>query len=406
MTLILYSFKCQKGRILFTIFSFLLATAALCFAFSAISSIEKTRERVCVSEEAKALVMAENPNPAFEKGKNLPAGTLSFDYSDLDFITLIDPLAERIPVFDHTLANDFRTYFLSTFPQVDGHNLRIYVVDPGYFKFFKIEAIHGRTFESDDLRRTNLIVINNALRKELFGEGKDGDFLEIASINYQIVGVVDDYNRGFNFELTGRHTEPSVIYILPPPGLAREGYAKIIFKFSSPEILTETIDLISAQYRMFKPEKADRVVFQSFSEYAETIIGEFTQGATVFFVFSLALFLSAEIGLFGMFFLFNKTRIRNLCLKLVCGASRKAVFTEVLFEFLFISLIGTMLGGLSARLLVHAVNVVLSPPIVITVNYWLEAGVLLGINALTIGLALYPAYRAAQSNPAEVLRAL
>ena len=65
-----------------------------------------------------------------------------------------------------------------------------------------------------------------------------------------------------------------------------------------------------------------------------------------------------------------------------------------------------MLGGLSARLLVHAVNVVLSPPIVITVNYWLEAGVLLGINALTIGLALYPAYRAAQSNPAEVLRAL
>lgn len=403
LVLILSAFKCHKARILFTMLSFVLAMASLCFALSAISSIVNARERVRASEEAKALIMEYNPNPAFEKKKNLPSAPLYFDNSDLNFIKTIDPSAESIPVFNNSLANVFRYYFLSSFRQINENNLRIYVVDPRCFTFFSIEAIHGRTFESDDLRSTGLIVINNTLHKELFGEKNYQGFIEIAGIDYRIVGVVDDHNKGFSFNLSSRNNEPGAIYILPPASLAQDRFEKIIFKLSSMEVLEETIDLIAAKYRMINPDKSSRVVFRSFTDNANIIIREFTRGATVFLIFSLALFLSSEIGLFGMFFIFNKERIRNICVKIVCGASSKIVFAEVLFEFLIISLIGTMIGVLSAHLLVHAVNIVLSPPIGILCNFRIDAGLLLGINTLTIGLALYPAYRAGQSNPAEVL---
>jgi ABC-type antimicrobial peptide transport system permease subunit len=380
--------------------------ASLCFALSALSSIVNARERVRATEEAKALIMEYNPNPAFEKQKNLPAESLYFDNSDLKFIKMLDPSAESLPLFINSSANVFRYYFLQSFRQINENNFQIYVVDPRYFTFFSIEAIQGRTFDRDDLRSTNLIVINNTLQTELFGEGNDQGFLNVAGIDYRIIGVVDDHNKGFNFKLTSRNYEPGAIYILPSASLVHDRFDKIIFKLSSMEVSEETIELIATEYRMLNPDKASRVVFQAFADDANIIIRVFTQGATVFLIFSLALFLSSEIGLFGLFFIFNKERIRNICVKIVCGASSKVVFAEVLLEFLVISLIGSMIGVLSAHLLVHAVNVVLSPPIEILCNFWIDAGLLLGINTLTIGLALYPAYRAAQSNPAEVLHEL
>lgn len=406
LALILSAFKCHKPRILFTMLSFVLAMASLCFALSAISSIVNARESIRASEEAKTLIMEYNPNPAFEKKMNLSSDTLYFNNSDLNFIKMIDPSAESIPVFNRSLANVFRYYFLSSFKQINENNLRIYVVDPLYFTFFRIEPIHGRTFESDDLRSTDLIVINNTLQKELFGEKNYQGFMEIAGIDYRIVGVVEDHNKGLCFNLTSRNNEPGAIYILPPASLSQERFEKVIFKLPSMDALEETIDMISTKYKIINPDKSDRVVFQSFTDNANQIIRELTQGATVFFIFSLALLLSTEIGLFGMFYIFSKERIRNICIKIVCGASSKVVFAEILFEFLVISLIGTMIGVLSAHLLVNAVNIVLSPPIKILCNFWIDAGLLLGINTLTIGLALYPAYRAAQSNPAEVLHEL
>lgn len=324
-------------------------------------------------------------------------------------------------------------------PEIAPFNKSIRAIDSGFFAMFDISFIYGNVWEQEvDTNASNVTVIGKALNDQLFnGENSLGRQINLDSISYTIVGVIDDWHPSPRFyDLNnGSFNDSEVIFIpfslIPVNELDSWGNnngwkSEVVESFQDKlrsEILWNQywVELTSseqvAQYKnwlegyiieqkklgRFTHEKAAASLkdVKKWMEYNEVVSDDNSILVGLSFMF-LAVCLINTIGLLLAKFL---RRAPEVGVRRALGASRSEIFKQHLVDVGLIGLAGGLVGlafgqlGLlgvkslysSYERLVHMDTTLIIMAIAIALGSSLVAG-------------LYPAWLICRTNPSIYLK--
>ncbi len=279
------------------------------------------------------------------------------------------------------------------------------ITNPNYFRAFGIKMIDGRDFDPElETDKTQGVIINQAA-VEYFGfDNPIGAKLPSDEFGeHRIIGVSED----FNFSSLHQGVGPLVIAQNPLPifsGIADcnsgdSRIPKLVFKFKGSNLSAVNELLSPAWNKIFPSEELN------FSFMEERLQAQYQNEARVNKIVTIATVLSiiiASLGLLGLTIMVVNTKIKEIGIRKVLGASPRVIF-NLLFK------------GFSIQLLIA---VILSVPITwylmkgwlegfeYRINIGAEMFMLSGLLALSIMLAVvaYHVVRASRANPIKALR--
>lgn len=282
---------------------------------------------------------------------------------------------------------------------------RLLVVDSEYLSAFNIATQQGRTFEKDNGLDQRQSVVLNATAAKYFGlEDPVGSKLPGAEFGeHQIIGVVED----FNYSSLHTEVEPLVIVqnVLPifqglsDADITDSPSPKIVFTYNGNN-LHKAVEILQTEWEAVFPNEAWNYEFLD-----EKIRSQYESEARLNKLIVIATVLSmliAGLGLFGLIMIVANSKVKEIGIRKVMGASPFAIFK-------------LLVRGFALQLLIA---IVLSVPFTVTlINQWLEnfayrvdvstspfllsATITLIIAGLVIG---YHSVRASNVNPIESLR--
>ncbi|MEP4090931.1 ABC transporter permease [Reichenbachiella sp.] len=282
---------------------------------------------------------------------------------------------------------------------------RLLVVDSEYLPSFNIETLEGRTFERDNgLDQRQSVVLNETAVEYLGLENPVGGKLPGAEFGeHQIIGVVKD------FHYSSLHTQVEPLIIVQNPMLVFQGVSdvditdsprpKIVFTYTGSN-LHGAVEILQKEWETTFPNEAWNYEFVD-----EKIRSQYESEARLNKLIVIATVLSmliAGLGLFGLIMLVANSKIKEIGIRKVMGASPFAIFS-------------LLVKGFALQLLIA---ITLSIPLTVSlINQWLEnfayrvdinatpfllsAAATLIIAVLVIG---YHSMRASKVNPIDSLR--
>ncbi len=282
---------------------------------------------------------------------------------------------------------------------------RFLAVDPHYFNTFEIKMKEGRAFEPDSpLDERESIIINQAAANYFGLEDPIGKKLPGSGFGqHRIIGVTD------NFNYASLHTavEPLIITqnIMPIyEGISDHGYQdspipKLVFRYKGQQ-LSKVNDILEPEWAQIFPAEE-----LNFAFVEENIQAQYENEQRMNRLVSFATILSiivASLGLLGMTVLMINSRVREIGIRKVMGASEVSIFK-------------LLAGSFAPQLLI---GIALSIPL----TYWLMKGwldnfayrismgvdlfLLSGIISVIIALAVisFRVLKAARVNPVESIK--
>jgi len=283
---------------------------------------------------------------------------------------------------------------------------RMLIVDAAYMDAFGIKMKEGRSFELDNGLDQRQSVILNETAARYFGlENPIGSKLPSVDFGeHQIIGVTED----FHFSSLHSEVEPLVIVQNPVPIF--EGISdadggdslipKLVFTYTGSNLL-EATEILKKEWEATFPDESWNYDFID-----ERINAQYESEARTNKLISVATFLSiviASLGLLGLTMLVVNSKVKEIGIRKVMGASPASIFK-------------LLAKGFSAQLLIA---IVLSVPVTIwLMNKWLanfayrvDIGVGLFIVSALFSILIafivisYHTVRATRVNPVESLRA-
>ncbi len=261
-----------------------------------------------------------------------------------------------------------------------------------YPEFMGVALISGRYFdESLPSDLSSSILVNQAFMRDFQLEKMDNQLVTIDSVNYTIVGVLEDYYYG-SFQ---DGIEPAVFKAIPD-----SMYNCLTIQASEGSVF-KVRDELKKTWETQYPDEPFESHFQSEVRAREF---EDMRGVKNVLVFtaSLATVLAA-MGLFGLVSLSVTAKFKDYGIKKVLGASAIALLRDVYKQFSFIVFFAVVAGSLAAvkvvGLLLSSVYGTYAPIDVIPLG--LAAILLLSVAVLTINIQMR---RVRLMNPAETLR--
>lgn len=284
-------------------------------------------------------------------------------------------------------------------------SFNLLIVDANYLSAFDIKMAEGRDFDpSLESDKMTGVIINKAAAEYFGFENPIGAKLPDAEFGeHIIIGVTED----FNYSSLHEGIEPLVMVQNPLPIFSGiDDYnssdsiiPKLVFRYTGSN-LTAVDDLLKPAWtRLFPTQELN------FSFLEERLQNQYQNEARVNKIVTIATVLSvliASLGLLGLTILVVNTKIKEIGIRKVLGASPKVIF-------------GLLFKGFSIQLLIA---VLLSVPVTwYLMKGWLEGFeyrigmgadmfVVSALLALTIMLAVvsYHVIRASKANPVRALR--
>jgi putative ABC transport system permease protein len=365
---------------------------------------------------AKSLLHLESVDPGFRADGVLTA-TLSFpeaSYPDQQALRAAhDALRAKIQAlpgvgnvgFTHTLplagANNDTSVFIegTRTDRPDGRaHVWFSIVTPGFLDNLRVRPLHGRVFtEQDHSARTDNVIVNDAFVRQYL-EGKEPLGTRITSESaaegewLTVVGVVDDV-RFFGMDVQ----QTPAMYLPMHKYPARRIYLTLRGG-GDPSLLTgplrEAVASLDPTLALGEVRPMTALVDTSLQPARSIafLIGSFA---------SAALFI-AIIGVYGGISYSVSQRRREFGVRMALGASDGKVLQMVLRQGVLMALTGILIGvaltaasGRGIRSLLYQVEPM--DPYVVT-------GVALMLLAVAVAATLIPAWRAAGTQPMQVLR--
>ena len=285
------------------------------------------------------------------------------------------------------------------------HRFRINAIDPGYLETFDIKMKEGRSFIPDNIADEKTSIILNQAAVDHFGlTDPIGKKLPGSDFgNHKIVGVTED----FNYSSLHSQIEPLVFiqdYDAIYQGIHDHDYddspvPKLVVKYRT-ENLSEIYNLIEKEWKATFPNEELRLSFTDENIQAQ-YDGEQKMNRLVRFATLLSI-LVASFGLLGMTILLINSKIKEISIRKVIGASELTLFALLARSFAPQLIIG----------------IVLSVPLTILfMNKWLEnfayqiqispfiflAGAVIS-SFIALLVISYHTLKAARVNPVESMR--
>lgn len=224
---------------------------------------------------------------------------------------------------------------------------RLLAVDPYYFNTFNIKVKEGRSFEAESgLDQRQSIILNQAAVdyfgiKDPIGKQLPGnDFGE-----HSIIGVTDN----FNYSSLHSEVEPLVITQNVVPileGISDNNFRdspipKLVFRYSGSQ-LSEVKEILEKEWESTFPEEElsfgfveENMRFQYESE------NRMNRLVTISTILSIVI---ASLGLLGLTVLVINSRIKEIGIRKVIGASQLAIFKLLASSFALQLLLGIVLS--------------------------------------------------------------
>lgn len=262
-------------------------------------------------------------------------------------------------------------------------------VDDNFFDTFELELLEGRNFREGENSDIKEFIVNETLAKHLNWKNAVGKTLNRDGV-HEIIGVVKDFHVG-------------LIYSKIPPLIISKRGAKGFYSLSialKPGETQQTIEQIKNLWNKMMPGAPFNYWFMNTkfqSLYADT-----KQTAIILSLFTSISILISILGLFGITFLLMNSKVKEIGIRKVNGATIAEIMT--MFNISFVKWV--------------VVSFVIATPIAYySMNKWLESFAyktalswwifaLAGLISLLIVLLTVSGltYRAARRNPVEALR--
>ncbi|MBE9467460.1 MAG: ABC transporter permease [Bacteroidetes bacterium] len=262
-------------------------------------------------------------------------------------------------------------------------------VDDNFFSTFQLELIEGRNFREGVNTDTKEFIVNETLAKQLNWNPAVGKSM-FRNGNHEIIGVVKDFHVGLIYNK------------IPPLIISKEG-ANNFYSLSialMPGETSQTIKQIKKLWNNIIPDVPFNYFFMN-SKF-ESLYSEIKQTGTILFIFTGISILISILGLFGITFLLINSKVKEIGIRKVNGASVFEIIKKLNYNFLkwfvfaFVIAVPISWYAMNRWLQSFAYRVEQS--------WWIFA--LAGVFALSIIILTVSlqSWRAATRNPVDALR--
>ncbi|WP_456458692.1 FtsX-like permease family protein [Reichenbachiella sp.] len=315
------------------------------------------------------------------------------------------PKISKIALGNHLFGSNGWTHVAFNDDNDDFKWFRLLVVNPEYLNAFNIEPVQGRNFEvGNGLDKRQSVIINQSAAKYFGLENPVGGKLPGPEFGeHQIIGVVKD----FHYSSLHTEVEPLVIVQNIMPIFAgvtdadvKDSYSpKIVFTYSGHN-LHDAIEILENEWEVTFPSEAPNFEFID-----DRISRQYESEARLNKLIGVATLLSiliAALGLFGLIMIVANSKIKEIGIRKVMGASPLSIFRLLIKGFVLQLLLAIIL---SIPLTLYLINQWLD-----NFAYRIEINslpfVLSGLATLFIAVAVvaYHTILATRVNPIESLR--
>ncbi len=291
-------------------------------------------------------------------------------------------------------------------------NVGIGATTDGYYEIEALQFEQGRYFnEAESVAGSNVIVIGNEIRNKLFGEGVNalGKKIRIFSRKLTVIGVLKKEGAG----LFGDSKDEVVLL---PVNIARRIYGdnnrstfpQIVLLPESGTDDAEFLATVDQKLRNKRGLKTGEVSnffinqLKGFTDFIDNIIGFLTGVGWGIGGFAL---LVGGFGIANIMFVSVRERTNLIGIQKALGAKGRFI----LFQFLFESIILSILGGIIGLFLIQIIIFLLGiSPVGESFEFVLSAkNIVLGLSTtFFIGIiaGIIPAIGAARLDPVEAIR--
>jgi len=287
----------------------------------------------------------------------------------------------------------------------------VYAVDLDWFAAREWEVETGRSFDPDEIRRGEIVVIlGRTVARNLFG---DEDPLErtvrVRNVPFKVIGVMAPKGQS-----AFGQDQDDAIFVPLDAGRRRvigRNYAKdrsvgsIFVKFESEEDIAPGIEQITALLRQrhrINGDQEDDFSIRNLTEIANTASASANTLSMLLAAVAAVSLLVGGIGIMNIMLVSVTERTREIGLRLAVGARPRDILSQFLIEATTLSTIGGAIGVALGVGTAHTVAAVAGWPslispeaVAVAVAFSASVGVFFG---------LYPARRAARLDPIEALR--
>jgi len=275
------------------------------------------------------------------------------------------------------------------------------MVSEGFFAAMGIALRSGRVLDRDDDRGDPLVtVINERLAREYFpGQDPVGRSLMLPwdnpALELHVVGVTADVS-----ELGAAADAPPIFYL--PAGIVSPNTMSMLVRTSG-----DPLAMASAVRQVLRDIDPDIPMSQvtSMSARLSGALAEPKFRATMVAVFALVSLVLSAVGLYGLLAYLARQQRRDTGIRLALGAGRSTVLRLVVTRGMILVATGCALGAAGA---VVGARVIASRQWLFgvrTADPFTLLGVIVFLGLVALVACLIPGYRAAQTNPAEVMQA-
>jgi len=274
-------------------------------------------------------------------------------------------------------------------------------VSPSYFQTVGLRFLQGSGFTSAADAGANSVVVNRAMAKAAWrGANPIGQCIRFQSrLNpcYTVTGIVED-GRFDHVVETVAHPQ----YYLPLDHMPEKGWgdAGTIIIRSDPRRISAVTADVSARLRRLFPNGTPKI--KRMVEYLEPDYRPYRLGATLFTAFGLLALIVAVVGIYSTVSYAVTQRTHEFGVRIALGAQLRDVVALVVGRELRVIGLGIIVGvglALAAGRFISSLLYGIAPSDPRTIALVTAVLITAGIAA-----SLGPAWRAARSDPASVLR--
>ncbi len=194
-------------------------------------------------------------------------------------------------------------------------------VDDNFFNTFNLELLEGRKFRKGENTDTKEFIVNETLAKQMNWESVVGKSI-FRDGNHEIIGVVKDFHVG-------------LIYSKIPPLIISKENPESFYSLSIALKPGETQQVIRQIEGVWKSILPDAPFIYSFMDAKfESLYTDIKQTVTILFLFTGISILISILGLFGITFLLMNSKVKEIGIRKVNGATVLEIVKMLNFDFM------------------------------------------------------------------------
>lgn len=284
---------------------------------------------------------------------------------------------------------------------------RVLGITANYAQMNGLNLSKGRMFnEQEEKSGKNLAIIGNDLAMELFrDENPIGKSLKIKGLKTTIIGVLEKQGSMMNRQADKGILVP-ISYMRNFSGIGSgRGSSRIIvrgFENRPPKELEAEVTRLMRGIRMLKPTEKDNFALNKMTLFSSQLDSTFVMLDVVAWILGLFSLIVGMFGIANIMFVSVKERTPIIGVQKALGAKNRFILVQFLYESVVLSLIGGLAGIILVWITSIAVSNAADFPVYFTINNFMTGISLSMMTGILAGII--PAIRASKLDPVEAIR--